>query len=65
MKLGTSSVTYEVAVFGQGSDVPAVVGGYTHVFVERGSRKSVPMTMTLQKGLSQLFSVKESLESKL
>lgn len=65
MKLGTSSVTYEVAVFEQGRDVPAAVGGYTHVFVERGSRKSAPMAMALREGLSRLLSAEESLKSKL
>ncbi|OJA14958.1 hypothetical protein AZE42_03699 [Rhizopogon vesiculosus] len=65
VKLGTSSVTYEVAVFEQGRDVPAAVGGYTHVFVERASRKSEPMAAALREGLLRLLSVKESLESKL
>jgi len=65
VKLGTSSVTYEVAVFEQGRDLPAAVGGYTHVFVERASRKSEPMAAALREGLSRLLSVKESLESKL
>lgn len=65
MKLGSSSVTYEVAVFEEGKDVPAAVGGYTHVFVERGSRKSIPMNEPLREGLSSLLSANESLESKL
>ncbi|KAH9921569.1 thioesterase, partial [Epithele typhae] len=41
--LGTSSVTYEVAIFAKGTDTPAVLGGYTHVFVHRDSRKSAPI----------------------
>ncbi|KAG1743711.1 thioesterase [Suillus paluster] len=65
VKLGTSSVTYEVAVFEEGKDVPAAVGGYTHVFVERGSRKSAPMATPLREGLSRLLSTNESSESKL
>lgn len=65
VKLGSSSVTYEVAVFEEGKDVPAVVGGYTHVFVERGSRKSTPMNEPLREGLSSLLSTNESLKSKL
>ncbi|KAG2159234.1 HotDog domain-containing protein [Suillus bovinus] len=65
LKLGSSSVTYEVAVFEEGKDVPAAVGGYTHVFVERGSRKSTPMSELLREGLSGLLSTNESLESKL
>lgn len=38
-KLGKSSVTYEVGVFEQGQEEVKVVGGYTHVFVERERRK--------------------------
>ena len=65
VKLGTSSVAYEVAVFEQGEGVPAAVGGYTHVFVDRGSRKSAPMATALREGLSRLVPAKESVESKL
>ncbi|KAG2352542.1 HotDog domain-containing protein [Suillus spraguei] len=65
VKLGSSSVTYEVAVFEEGKDVPAAVGGYTHVFVDRGSRKSTAMTEPLREGLSSLLSANESLASKL
>lgn len=36
-KLGTSSVTYEVALFERGSDQVKAVGGFVHVFVERST----------------------------
>ncbi|KAL7952101.1 HotDog domain-containing protein [Trichoderma barbatum] len=36
-KLGTSSVTYEVALFERGSDEVKAVGGFVHVFVERST----------------------------
>ncbi|KAL4912493.1 HotDog domain-containing protein [Aspergillus aurantiobrunneus] len=35
-KLGSTSVTYEVGVFKQGEDDVKAVGGYTHVWCERG-----------------------------
>ncbi|KAL4975567.1 HotDog domain-containing protein [Aspergillus desertorum] len=35
-KLGSTSVTYEVGVFKQGEQDVKVVGGYTHVWCERG-----------------------------
>lgn len=41
--------------------MPAAVGGYTHVFVERGSRKSAPMAMALREGLSRLMSIESKL----
>jgi acyl-CoA thioester hydrolase len=53
-KLGTSSVTYEVGVFEEGKDIPAAVGGYTHVFVENKSRKSMPIGEEARKGLEML-----------
>ncbi|KAJ6544790.1 thioesterase [Mycena vulgaris] len=55
-KLGTSSVTYEVGVFAEGQDTPAAVGGYTHVFVERAERKSMPMAAGTREGLTKLLS---------
>ncbi|KAK7678001.1 hypothetical protein QCA50_018941 [Cerrena zonata] len=63
--LGKSSVTYEVGVFEEGKDVPSAVGGYTHVFVENESRKSVKMDDTLRKGLEKLFRPPGELQAKL
>jgi len=55
-KLGKSSVEYEVGVFIHGKDdgLPVAVGGYTHVFVGSGSRKSVVMTKETKEGLAKL-----------
>ncbi|KAJ7052550.1 thioesterase [Mycena amicta] len=62
-KLGTSSVSYEVAVYTSraGVDTPSAVGGYTHVFVERVSRTSAPMTDTTKDGLKKLITTKAKL----
>jgi acyl-CoA thioester hydrolase len=56
-KLGSSSVAYEVGVFQEGEDIPAAVGGYTHVFVDRISRKSTPMLDVTASGLVRLLLV--------
>lgn len=59
VKLGNSSVTYEVGVFETGGDrgeTVAAVGGYTHVFVENGSRKSAAMGSDIRQGLEKLSS---------
>ncbi|KAJ7650421.1 thioesterase [Roridomyces roridus] len=53
-KLGNSSVSYEVGVFTEGEE-PAVVGGYTHVFVDREERKSRAIASETRKGLSSLI----------
>ena len=55
-KLGSSSVTYEIAVFQEHSDTPSVVGGYTHVFVGRDSRKSSPIAPETRSALERLRS---------
>ena len=54
-RLGNSSVTYEVGVFREGSTEPAVVGGYTHVFVDAVSRKPSQMRDRMREGLQRLF----------
>ncbi|RPD52778.1 thioesterase [Lentinus tigrinus ALCF2SS1-7] len=54
--LGSSSVSYEVAVFEEGADIPSVVGGYTHVFVDRHTRKSASITPNTRSGLEKLLS---------
>jgi acyl-CoA thioester hydrolase len=54
VKLGSSSVQYEVAVFDHDHVVPAIVGGYTHVFVDSKTRKSQPMAETLREGLQRI-----------
>ncbi|KAH9831834.1 thioesterase [Rhodofomes roseus] len=65
-KLGKSSVTYEVAVFEEGQDVPGAVGGYTHVFVDSETRKSTPMAVRTREGLAQICAgMKDSVASKL
>ncbi|EMD37224.1 hypothetical protein CERSUDRAFT_106175 [Gelatoporia subvermispora B] len=64
-KLGKSSVTYEIAVFTEGTDTPSAVGGYTHVFVDSKSRESTPMDTDLLEGLQRLHSDKLKSTSKL
>ncbi|KAG9313687.1 thioesterase [Chiua virens] len=69
-KLGRSSVAYEVGVFkpssgeneasGGSEDAPAAVGGYTHVFVDRQSRKSVSISSRTRAGLERLVIVPQA-----
>ena len=42
-KLGTSSVRYEVGIFAQGNDEPAAEGHFIHVYVDRETRRPVPL----------------------
>ncbi len=56
-KVGKSSVEYEVGVFAEGQSAVSAVGGYTHVFVEKSSRKPSEegMDSTLRGGLAKLL----------
>ena len=58
VNLGTSSAMYEVGVFRTGEDEVKVVGGFTHVFVERETMKPRPagqgMHVVIRKGLEKL-----------
>ena len=42
-RLGTSSVTYRLGIFEQGQDAAAAEGEFTHVYVDRASRKPKPI----------------------
>jgi len=51
--LGSSSVRYELALFGE-DGVCSAVGWFVHVFVDRGSRRSVEITGPMRELLESL-----------
>jgi acyl-CoA thioester hydrolase len=53
-KLGTSSVTYEVAVAKAGADAAAATASLTHVFVDRTTRRPTPIPEPLRAALARL-----------
>ncbi len=53
-KLGTSSVRYEIGLFGAGSDEPAAEGWFVHVFVDRESRRPQPIPDGIRGALERL-----------
>ncbi|SAL00594.1 thioesterase family protein [Caballeronia pedi] len=53
-KLGNTSVRYEVAIFTQGSDVAAAQGHFVHVYVDRVTRRPVPLPAPLVDALKPL-----------
>ena len=55
VKLGTSSVTYAIGVFGEGEDSAAAAGHFTHVHVDRQSRRPVPIGGRMRQALSTLL----------
>lgn len=52
--LGTSSVRYEIGLFGQGERQCAAAGHFVHVYVDRASRRPVPLPGALRQALSPL-----------
>lgn len=54
VKLGTSSVRYEVGLFAQGDASPAAQGHFVHVYVDRGTRRPVPLPDALRAALEPL-----------
>jgi acyl-CoA thioester hydrolase len=52
--LGTSSVVYRLALFGEQSAEPAAVGRFVHVYVDRDERRSTPVPPEIRAALAQL-----------
>ena len=52
--LGNSSVRYGIGLFRQGHETPAAEGWFVHVFVDRGTRRSVPLPPSLREALQSL-----------
>ena len=53
-KLGNSSVRYELAIFKQGEALAAAAGYFVHVFVDRETRRPVPMPERIREALGRL-----------
>ena len=53
-RIGRSSVTYGVAVFRAGAERAAAAGAFTHVYVDRESRRPVALPETLRAELERL-----------
>lgn len=47
-RLGSTSITYEVALFRPGEDIPAADGDWVHVWVDRASERPVVMPEDLR-----------------
>ena len=53
-KLGNSSVRYELAIFKQGETFAAAAGYFVHVFVDRQTRRPVPMPERIRAALGKI-----------
>lgn len=55
-RLGSSSVTYRIGIFRQGSELAAAQGRFIHVYVARASQKPVPIPAPLRAALAAIQS---------
>jgi acyl-CoA thioester hydrolase len=53
-KLGTSSVRYEIGLFGAGEPFTAAKGHFVHVYVDRDTRRPEPLPANLRAVLEAL-----------
>jgi acyl-CoA thioester hydrolase len=52
---GSSSVRYEIGVFAAGDEHSAAAGHFVHVYVDRTTRKPVPLPISLKTALLPLM----------
>ena len=53
-RIGNSSVRYELAIFKQGEGFPAAEGHFTHVYVDRETRRPAKLPPNLRAALEQI-----------
>lgn len=53
-RLGNSAVTYEIALFDGDADLAAAEGRFTHVYVDRETRRPLPLPTELRAVLEPL-----------
>ncbi|MDV2440159.1 thioesterase family protein [Acinetobacter gerneri] len=55
-KIGTTSLTYDLAIFKQGQNEASAQGHFVHVFVDRETRKSIPIPVEMRDALTKFQS---------
>jgi acyl-CoA thioester hydrolase len=53
-RLGKRSVIYEIGLFRAGSDSPAALGHFVHVYVDREQRRPLPIPDLIRNALVEL-----------
>ncbi|MEQ8935596.1 MAG: thioesterase family protein [Amphiplicatus sp.] len=53
-KIGNSSVRYELAIFKEDEDKPAAEGHFTHVYVDRATRRPASLPVNLKSALERI-----------
>lgn len=53
-RIGNSSVTFAIALFGEGQEAPAATGHFVHVFVDSGTMKSQPIPAAARRAYEKV-----------
>jgi acyl-CoA thioester hydrolase len=53
-RMGEKSLRFEVGLFLEGSEAPAAVGYFVHVYVDRATRKPAPLTQAQRDAVADL-----------
>lgn len=53
-RLGTTSVRYEIAIFGDEAEVASAQGHFVHVYVDRTTRRPTPLPTDLRATLERI-----------
>ena len=59
-RLGASSVTYEIGIFGQGDDEAAATGRFVHVWVSRATQRPAPIPPRIRAALEPLVVARDA-----
>lgn len=54
-RLGSSSVSYNLGVFAAGASMTAASGQFVHVYVDRHSRRPVPLPLAVKRVVEKLL----------
>ena len=54
VRLGRTSVTYEIALFAQGAQAPAATGRFVHVWVDRATERPAEVPAAIRAALAPL-----------
>jgi len=53
-KIGNTSVTFDLALFGEDEEVPAATGHFVHVYIDRDGQQATPLPTSVREILENL-----------
>jgi acyl-CoA thioester hydrolase len=56
-RVGTSSIVYAIALFRDAEEIPCAIGRFVHVYVDRTTRRPVPIPDVIRRAAERLGSV--------